>query len=79
MIWPIVGPLELVYTRLGPKKYVVWARGIDIPLLREFMPGANDNDLLKPSAIADAFWYFAHQDRSAWSHELDVRPFKEKF
>jgi len=36
-------------------------------------------DMLKPSAIADAFWYLAHQDRSAWSHELDVRPFTEKF
>jgi len=22
---------------------------------------------------------FAHQDRSAWTHEVDVRPFKEKF
>ena len=36
-------------------------------------------DMIKPSAIADAFWYLAHQDRSAWSHELDVRPFTEKF
>jgi NADP-dependent 3-hydroxy acid dehydrogenase YdfG len=23
--------------------------------------------------------YNAHQDRSAWTHELDVRPFTEKF
>jgi NAD(P)-dependent dehydrogenase (short-subunit alcohol dehydrogenase family) len=53
--------------------------GIDMPMLRKFRPGAKDEDLLKPSAIADAFWYLAHQDRSAWSHELDVRPFKESF
>jgi NADP-dependent 3-hydroxy acid dehydrogenase YdfG len=53
--------------------------GIDMPLLRKFRPEVKDEDLLKPSAIADAFWYLAHQDRSAWSHELDVRPFKEKF
>jgi NADP-dependent 3-hydroxy acid dehydrogenase YdfG len=53
--------------------------GIDMPLLRKFRPGARDEDLLKPSAIADAFWYLAHQDRSAWTHELDVRPFKENF
>ena len=46
---------------------------------RKFRPEAKDEDLLKPSAIADAFWYLAHQDRSAWTHELDVRPFKEKF
>lgn len=52
---------------------------IDMPLLRNARPDAKDEDFLKPSAIADAFWYLAHQDRSAWSHELDVRPFKEKF
>jgi NADP-dependent 3-hydroxy acid dehydrogenase YdfG len=53
--------------------------GVDMPLLRKFRTEAKDEDLLKPSAIADAFWYVAHQDRSAWTHELDVRPFKEKF
>ncbi len=59
--------------------YVNVDGGIDMPLLRKFRPDAHDSDFLKPSAIADAFWYLAHQDRSAWSHELDVRPFKEKF
>jgi NAD(P)-dependent dehydrogenase (short-subunit alcohol dehydrogenase family) len=59
--------------------YVNVDGGIDMPLLRNLRPAAQDEDLLKPSAIADAFWYLAHQDRSAWSHELDVRPFKEKF
>jgi NADP-dependent 3-hydroxy acid dehydrogenase YdfG len=53
--------------------------GVDMPLLRKLRTEAKDEDLLKPSAIADAFWYLAHQDRSAWTHELDVRPFKEKF
>jgi NAD(P)-dependent dehydrogenase (short-subunit alcohol dehydrogenase family) len=59
--------------------YVNVDGGIDMPLLRNFRPDRKDEDFLKPSAIADAFWYLAHQDRSAWSHELDVRPFKEKF
>jgi NAD(P)-dependent dehydrogenase (short-subunit alcohol dehydrogenase family) len=59
--------------------YVNVDGGIDMPLLRKFRPETKDEDLLKPSAIADAFWYLAHQDRSAWSHELDVRPFREKF
>ncbi|HEV8713655.1 MAG TPA: SDR family NAD(P)-dependent oxidoreductase [Candidatus Binatia bacterium] len=53
--------------------------GIDMPLLRELRPDVRDEDLLKPSAIADAFWYLAHQDPSAWTHELDVRPFTEQF
>jgi NAD(P)-dependent dehydrogenase (short-subunit alcohol dehydrogenase family) len=59
--------------------YVNVDGGIDMPLLRKFIPNAKDEDLLKPSAIADAFWFLAHQDRSAWTHELDVRPFGEKF
>jgi len=59
--------------------YVNVDGGIDMPLLRDLRPDAKAEDLLKPSAIADAFWYLAHQDPSAWSHELDVRPFKEKF
>jgi NADP-dependent 3-hydroxy acid dehydrogenase YdfG len=59
--------------------YVNVDGGIDMPLLRDARPQLRDEDVLKPSAIADAFWYLAHQDRSAWSHELDLRPFKEKF
>jgi NADP-dependent 3-hydroxy acid dehydrogenase YdfG len=59
--------------------YVNVDGGIDMPAVRSLWPEAKDEDLLKPSAIADAFWYLAHQDRSAWTHELDVRPFKEKF
>src|SRR5271163_23879 len=59
--------------------YVNVDGGIDMPMLRKYRPEAKDEDLLKPQAIADAFWYLAHQDRSAWTHELDVRPFKEPF
>jgi len=59
--------------------YVNVDGGIDMPLLRQMRPQAGDEDFLKPAAIAEAFWYLAHQDRSAWSHELDVRPFTEKF
>ena len=59
--------------------YVNVDGGIDMPLLRRLRPEAKSEELLKPSAIADAFWYLAHQDRSAWSYELDVRPFTEKF
>ncbi|MGH7925769.1 MAG: SDR family NAD(P)-dependent oxidoreductase [Candidatus Binatus sp.] len=59
--------------------YVNVDGGIDMPLFRKFRPDSKDEDFLKPAAIADAFWYLVHQDRSAWSHELDIRPFKEKF
>ena len=34
---------------------------------------------VKPEAIAETYWHLAHQDRSAWTMELEVRPFTEKF
>lgn len=34
---------------------------------------------LSPEAIADAFWSVHTQHRSAWTHELDLRPFKENW
>ena len=34
---------------------------------------------LKLSAIADAFFAMHDQHRSAWTQELDIRPFKEEF
>jgi NAD(P)-dependent dehydrogenase (short-subunit alcohol dehydrogenase family) len=68
---------------LGPKGiHVAWINidgGIDIPRVRERYPQMNADDLLKPSAIAETYWHLAHQDRSAWSLELELRPFREKF
>jgi NAD(P)-dependent dehydrogenase (short-subunit alcohol dehydrogenase family) len=35
--------------------------------------------LLKLEAIADTYWAIHQQHSSAWTHELDLRPFKESF
>ncbi len=62
--------------------HVAWINidgGIDIPRVRERYPLIEDEDLLKPDAIAETYWHLAHQDRSAWTMELELRPFKEKF
>ncbi len=40
---------------------------------------AGEDGLLKPDAIAEAYWQVHVQHRSAWTHELDIRPFKESF
>ncbi|MGH7964467.1 MAG: SDR family NAD(P)-dependent oxidoreductase [Candidatus Binatia bacterium] len=68
---------------LGPKGiHVAWINVdgvIDIPSTRGRFPQLQDEDLLKPEAIAETYWHLAHQDRSAWTAELEVRPFKEKF
>ena len=59
--------------------YVNVDGAIDMPAIRERFPQLSEDDMLKPSAIAETYWNIAHQDRSAWSHEVDVRPFKEKW
>jgi NAD(P)-dependent dehydrogenase (short-subunit alcohol dehydrogenase family) len=68
---------------LGPRgihvAYVNVDGIIDIPHIRSRMPSLKDEDMLKPAAIAEAYWFLANQDPSAWTQELDVRPFKEKF
>lgn len=68
---------------LGPKGiHVAWINvdgSIDIPGARGLKPSLQDSDFLKPDAIAETYWHLAHQDASAWTMELEVRPFKEKF
>ena len=34
---------------------------------------------LEPDAIAESYYQLIAQDRSAWSQEIDLRPFSEKF
>ena len=68
---------------LGPKGiHVAWINvdgSIDIPGARGLKPSLQDGDFLNPDAIAETYWHLAHQDPSAWTMELEVRPFKEKF
>jgi NADP-dependent 3-hydroxy acid dehydrogenase YdfG len=68
---------------LGPKGiHVAWINvdgSIDIPGARSLKPSLQDSDFLKPDAIAETYWHLAHQDPSAWTMELEVRPFKETF
>ena len=38
-----------------------------------------EDGMLHPDAIAEAYWHLHHQQRSAWTLELDVRPWSENF
>ncbi len=38
-----------------------------------------EDGMLDIEAIAEAYWMLHHQHRSAWTLELDLRPFKEPF
>src|SRR5206468_4790429 len=77
------GLAQVLARDLGPQgihvAYINVDGAIDMPAIRQRFPQLKEEDLLKPSAIAESYWHLAHQDRSAWTQELDVRPFKEKF
>jgi NAD(P)-dependent dehydrogenase (short-subunit alcohol dehydrogenase family) len=45
----------------------------------EFVRAKGAEGLLDPDAIAATFLALHEQPRSTWSHELDLRPFKEAF
>jgi NAD(P)-dependent dehydrogenase (short-subunit alcohol dehydrogenase family) len=45
---------------------------------RPVPPDAPDS-LLDPDAIAEAYWQVLQQGRSAWSWEIDLRPWVERF
>jgi len=43
------------------------------------VPDNNPDSLLDPDAIAESYWATLQQHRSAWSWEVEVRPWVEKF
>lgn len=45
----------------------------------EFVQTKGEAGLLQPVAIAQTYWAIHQQPPSAWTHELDLRPFKEPF
>ncbi len=45
----------------------------------EFVAQKGGDGLLNLEAIADNYWQLLCQPKSAWTHELDLRPFKEPF
>ena len=54
---------------LGPEMY---------QQLRE-TKGMEHDGLLLPEEIAKTYYHLSQQHRSAWTHELDLRPYMEKF
>ncbi len=72
---------ESMARELGPKgvhvAYLVIDAVIDLAWTRRLNPDAPDAFFIRPAAIADEVWHVAHQDRSAWSFLVEVRPFGE--
>jgi NAD(P)-dependent dehydrogenase (short-subunit alcohol dehydrogenase family) len=72
---------ESIAREIGPKgihvAYVLIDAVIDLEWTRKRFADAPDDFFIKPAAIADEIWHVAHQDRSAWSFNVEVRPFRE--
>lgn len=72
---------EAMARDLGPKgvhvAYVVIDAVIDVPWTREAFPERPDDYFIKPADIADEVAHVVAQPRSAWSFNVEIRPFGE--
>ena len=72
---------------LGPKgihvAHSVIDGAIDTAWIAENFPTRyalkSEDGILDPEAIAEAYWQLHCQPRSAWTHEIDLRPWMETF
>jgi NAD(P)-dependent dehydrogenase (short-subunit alcohol dehydrogenase family) len=72
---------------LGPKgihvAHVVIDGAIDTEFIATTFPeryALKDNEgILQPDAIAENYWQLHRQPKNAWTHEMDLRPWIEKF
>ncbi len=75
---------------LGPENihvaHLVIDAGVDTAFVRDRIiqrgedPDALPEDtLMDPGSVAQSYWMLHHQSRDAWTHEMDIRPFREKF
>lgn len=72
---------EAMARDLGPKgvhvAYLVIDAVIDGTAQRHLRADKPDDFFIKPAAIAEEVWHVVHQDRSAWSFNVEVRPYGE--
>ena len=72
---------------LGPKgihvAHTVIDGAIDHPWIKENFPDIHKlkevDGILNPDHIAEAYYNLHLQEKTAWTHELDLRPYMEKF
>ena len=72
---------EAIARDLGPKgvhvAYLVIDAVIDVPWARERFKDKPHDFFIQPTAIAEEIWHVAHQDRCAWSFNVELRPYGE--
>lgn len=74
---------ESMARELGPLgvhvAYVLIDAVIDVPWARKMYPDAPDDFFIQPAAIAGEIAHVIQQPRSAWSFNVEVRPYGEKW
>ena len=73
---------------LGPDNihvaHLIIDAGVDTAWVRERIKGRGGDpeqlppdSLMNPESVGEAYWQLHQQSRDAWTHELDLRPFRE--
>ncbi len=78
---------QSVARELGPEgihvSHFISDGAIDTVFIKENFPDRyalkEKDGILSPEKIADSYWFVHSQHRSAWTHELDLRPYMETF
>lgn len=74
---------QSVAKHVGPDgihvSYVILDGGVDVAKTREYDPNPAEDSLLKPDDIAETYYHLSQQKRSAWTFEVDLRPYVEKW
>ena len=74
---------ESMARRLGPQgvhvAYLAIDAVIDVPWTRRMNPDAPDGFFCQPADIAEEAWHLAHQPRSAWTFDVQIRPDRESW
>jgi NADP-dependent 3-hydroxy acid dehydrogenase YdfG len=59
--------------------YVTIDAVIDVAWTRQLHADKPDDFFITPDAIADECWHVAHQPRAAWSFDVEIRPYGERW
>jgi short-subunit dehydrogenase len=74
---------ESMARHLGPKgvhvAFLMIDAVINVPWARKMFHDKPEEFFADPVTIADEIWHIAHQPRSAWSFNYELRPYAEKW
>lgn len=77
------GLAQSMARHLGPDRihvaYVILDGIVNLERTRKAMPDKPDEFFMQPDAIAESVYFLTRQPPSAWSFEIDLRPFGEKW